>query len=137
MSYLVDTNVISEVRRVRGDRRVKDWFSGLPADEIYLSVVTIGELRQGIEGLRRRDAGQAALLDAWLDGLKRIFADRVLKVSSGIAEEWGRLNVSNPLPPMDALLAATAKVRNMTLVTREDRALARTGVSLLNPWTDG
>jgi hypothetical protein len=88
----------------------------------------------GAERLRRRDTAQAALLDEWLAILKRQFADRVLPVTMEIAEEWGRLNVPDPLPTIDGYLAATANVHGLTVVTRNVRDLARTGVELFDPW---
>jgi predicted nucleic acid-binding protein len=137
VSFLLDTNVLSETKRRRGDARVKQWFGSASSSLLYTSVVVIGEIRRGVESLRRHDAGQAAIFDQWLSELKEKFADRVLLVTTDIAEEWGRLNVPDPLPTIDAYLAATAKVHGLTLVTRNTRDLQRTGVALLDPWTGG
>lgn len=137
MSFLIDTNVISELRkRERCDPNVARWFSGCPEDEIYLSVLTIGEIRRGIENIRNRDPHAAASLDGWLQRLQAVHADRILPVDLTAAEEWGRLNVPDPIPVVDGLLAATAKVLGLTLVTRNTRDVERTGVDILNPFDE-
>jgi predicted nucleic acid-binding protein len=136
VSYLLDTNVISEARRANGHAGVKRWIGAVDETELNLSVIVIGELRQGIERIRRRDPRQAAVLDSWLAELKESFAGRIFKVSQRIAEEWGRLNVPDPLPPMDGLLIATAKVQDFTLVTRDIKGAQRAGVPIFNPWQD-
>jgi toxin FitB len=97
-------------------------------------VLVIGEIRQGLERLRRRDESQAHALDEWLTALETTYADRVAPVTSEIAEEWGRLNVPDPLPYVDGLLAATARVHAWTLATRNTKQVERTGVSLVNPF---
>ncbi len=97
-----------------------------------MSVLVIGEIRQGIEGLRVRDPIQADHLEVWLSGLRRRYADRILPIDLEIAEEWGRMNASNPIFSRDGLMAATAKARNMTFVTRNTSDVTRTGVRLLN-----
>ena len=137
MSFLLDTNVLSEARRRQPDGHVKAWLSSVAGADLFTSVLVVGEIRRGVERLRRRDTAQATLLDEWLVTLKQQFADRVLPVTMEIAEEWGRLNVPNPLPTIDGYLAATASIRGLTLVTRDTRDLARTGVALLDPWTAG
>lgn len=134
MSYLVDTNVISEVRKRRGDSRAKEWYDATPPQEIFFSVLTLGEIRRGIQRLDRRDHAQALLFEAWLMSLVRDFGDRVLAVTADVADAWGRMGVVDPIPPVDALLAATAQVHGLTLVTRNTADLARTGVRLLNPF---
>jgi predicted nucleic acid-binding protein len=130
----LDTNVVSEVRRPRGAPAVKAWFDSVDAADLHLSVLVLGEIQRGIERLRRRDGRQAAVLQRWLGQLRRDYADRILPVTADIAEEWGRLNVPDPVPTIDGLMAATAKVRGLTLVTRNTADLARTGVRLLNPF---
>ena len=134
MRYLLDTNVLSEVRRLRGDAGVKRWISSVPTEEIYLSVLTLGEVRRGIGLLSRRDPVQAEVYEAWLVTVLRDHADRVLPVDAEAAEEWGRMNVPDPISIVDGLMAATAKVRNMTFVTRNTADVARTGVRLLDPF---
>ena len=137
MSYLVDTNVIFELRKAnRSDRNVSRWFAGVADDDAFISVLTVGELRQGVERIRRRDHRSAVLLDRWLRGIVDTFAERILPVDIRIAEEWGRMNVPNPLPVVDGLLAATANVRRLTLVTRNTKDVARTGVRCLNPFLE-
>jgi toxin FitB len=135
LSFLLDTNVVSEPRKGRrADTSVMRWFSSVIPEELYISVLVIGEIRQGIEGLRRRDPLQASHLESWLADLRRGYADRILPVDLEAAEEWGRMNVPDPISTRDALMAATAKVRNMTFVTRNTADVARTGVRLLNPF---
>lgn len=134
MTYLLDTNVVSEVRRRVPSPVVLAWYKTIRSEEIFLSALTIGEIRLGIERLARRDTAQAELLERWLHGLRDIYRDRIVDVTAEIAEEWGRLSVPDPLPVIDGLLAATAKVRGWTLVSRNARDLARTGVKLLNPF---
>ena len=135
MSYLVDTNVISEVRKgSRCDAAVAEWWSSVPENEIFFSVLTIGEIRKGIENLRRRDFRTAAGLEKWLIRLIRSHADRILSVDLAVVQEWGRLNAPNPLPAVDGLIAATAKVHGLTLVTRNIADIARIGVDAVNPW---
>ena len=134
MRYLLDTNVLSEVRRPRGDAGVKRWISSVPTEDLYLSVLTLGEVRRGIGLLSQRDPVQADLYEAWLVIVLRDYADRVLPVDATAAEEWGRMNVPDPVSIVDGLMAATAKVRNMTFVTRNSADVARTGVRLLNPF---
>lgn len=134
MSFLLDTNVISEIRKPNGDANVRAWMSGVPAGDLYLSVLVMGEIRRGIELLRRRDPARAAVYETWLTMLRQDYADRILPITAEVAEEWGRMNVPDPVPTVDGLLAATAKVRGWTLVTRNTADLARTGVRLVNPF---
>jgi len=135
LSYLVDTNVISELRKgKRCDRNVTAWFERVDDDEIFLSVLTIGELRRGIERIRKRDQKSAAALNGWLRNVVDSFHDRILPVDRAVAEEWGRLNVPDPLPVIDGLLAATAKVHGLSVVTRNTKDISRSSVSCLNPF---
>ncbi len=99
----------------------------------FTSVLVVGEIRRGIESLRRRDVPSALALELWLAALTDGFADRILPVERTVAEEWGRLNVPDPLPTVDGLLAATARVHGLTLVTRNTRDVACTGVPRLDP----
>ena len=136
MSYLIDTNIVSELRKGRRcDPGVASWFAEVSSDEVYLSALTLGELRKGIENIRRRDAASAAALDVWFRELEVSHSDRILPVDQVIAEQWGRFNVPDPLPVLDSLLAATASVRGMTLVTRNLKDVERTGVDCLNPFS--
>ena len=134
MTYLLDTNVVSELRKREPDPSVLAWWGSVRSADIFLSVLTIGEISQGIVRLHRKDSARAAVLQEWLDGLKSAYQDRIVGLDIRTAEEWGRLNVPDPLPVIDGLLAASAKTRGWTLVTRDASGLARTGVSLLNPF---
>lgn len=135
MSYLLDTNVISELRKGdRADNRVRAWFAGLAEEEIFLSVLTIGEIRRGIESVRRRDPDSAAALDSWLSRLGESHRNRIVPVDHAMAGEWGRMNVPDRLPVVDGLLAATAKVLGLTFVTRNVADVMSTGVELFDPF---
>lgn len=134
MSFLLDTNVVSELRKRRTDRKVRTWFAGVTGRDLFLSVLVLGEIRQGIERLRQRDPVAADVLDEWLSELQRDYSDRVLPVTAAIADRWGELNVPDPLPTVGALLAATALVHGMVLVTRNVSDVRSTGVAVLNPF---
>lgn len=130
MSFVLDTNVISEARKgSQANANVMRWLSSVAEEDLYLSVLVVGEVRQGIEGLRRRDPLQAGRFESWLAGLRRAYADRILLVDVEVAEEWGRMNAPDPIPSRDGLMAATAKVRNMTFVTRNTSDVAWTGAT--------
>jgi toxin FitB len=137
MSFLLDTNVVSEGRKRNPDANVRAWLLAARQEELFLSVLVIGEVRQGVERLRPRDPIQAAAYERWLLRLRREFARRILPVTEAIAEEWGRLNVPDPLPQVDGLLAATARVHGLTVVTRNTADFARTGVPTFNPFEFG
>ncbi len=134
MSYLLDTNVVSELRKRAPDPHVLAWYATVSSAELFLSVLTLGEIRLGIEKMRRKDKAQADLLEQWLRGLHVAYQDHLIDVDADIAEAWGRLNVPDPLPVIDGLLAATAKVRGWTLVTRNTADLQHSSVALLNPF---
>ena len=134
MSYLVDTNVLSELRRKQPQLEVVAWFAQRPRQTLYLSVLTLGEIRKGIERLGA--ARQQPLLD-WLEvELPNYFLGRLLAVDTHTADRWGRLLASagRPLPAVDSLLAATALQHDLTLVTRNTADFAGSGVRLINPW---
>ncbi|MEJ2085548.1 MAG: type II toxin-antitoxin system VapC family toxin [Acidobacteriota bacterium] len=135
MSYLLDTNVISELRRgERADPNVLSWYSALEDEEILLSVLTVGEIRRGIESIRLRDRDAAAALDSWLHRVVARHGDRIVSSDQPIADAWGRLNVPDPLPVVDGLLVATAKVKGLTLATRNVKDIERTGIDFVNPF---
>ena len=136
MSFLLDTNVVSELRkRERCDAGVAGWMAAADPDSLFLSVLVIGEIRRGIERVRRRDPATAEVLERWLTRLFETHADRILPVDRQVAEAWGRLDAAASLPTVDGLLAATALVHDFTLVTRNVRDFARTGVACLDPFT--
>jgi predicted nucleic acid-binding protein len=134
MTYLLDTNVVSEIQRRRPDQRVANWMENTDPATLHISVMTLGEIAKGVARLAKRDSTQAAVFQKWLDATRRQFVDRVIPVDSEIAEIWGRLNAKRPLPVIDGLLAATALVRKMIFVTRDTRDIADTGVRTINPW---
>ena len=135
MSFLIDTNVISEIRKGnRCDPGVATWWADVAEDDLWLSALVLGEIRKGVELARRRDPQKAAALEAWLGEVVAGFADRVLPVDAAVAEEWGRMNAIRPVPVIDALLAATAKANGLTLVTRNEADVAGIGVEVLNPF---
>lgn len=134
--YLIDTNVLSEIRKgpARAKPEVHEWWESIRDANIYLSVLTIGEIRKGIARLAERDASQARILETWLDGLKESFLDQMIPISPAIAETWGRLQAIRPLPEIDALLAATALQGNLILVTRNEADFQGLGLTVLNPF---
>ena len=137
MSYLLDTNVVSELRKgPRCDPGVASWFAGISSEEIYLSALILGEIRKGVENIRRRDQAAAEALEGWFQELVATHSDRILPIDQAIAEQWGRFNVPDPLPVLDGLLAATASVYSLTLVTRNLKHVHRTGVDCLNPFSE-
>jgi predicted nucleic acid-binding protein len=114
---------------------VAAWFTGVSSSEIYLSALTVGEIRKGIEKIRHRDASAAEPLEAWLRELVSSHSDRILGIDQEVAEQWGRFNALTPLAVIDSLLAATARVHRLTLVTRNLADVRRTGVDCLNPFS--
>ena len=135
MTFLLDTTVLAELRK--GDRanaNVRSWFDALDPSEIRLSVVTVGEIRRGVENVQRRDPAAASALERWLARLVRDYGDAILPIDVAVAEAWGRLNVPNAVPSIDGLLAATAQVYGLTLATRNTRDVARTGIEVVNPF---
>lgn len=136
MKYLVDTNVISEVRKgTRCNPGVSAWYATVVDEDLCLSVLVLGEIRKCVELRRSRDPQQAQVLEAWLDAVTEAFAERALPIEAAIGEEWGRMNAVRPIPVIDGLLAATAKVHNLTLVTRNEADVAGLGAAVLNPFT--
>jgi predicted nucleic acid-binding protein len=132
--YLLDTNILSETRRARAEPRVLSFLSAADPSRLFISVLTVGELRQGVAIRRRSDADTAARLGAWVDGLEAGFADRILAVDAAVATLWGALSADRPRPVVDTLLAATAIAHDLTLVTRNAGDVAGTGVPVINPW---
>lgn len=113
---------------------MRSWLDETPAETTYLSVLVLGELRQGVERLRPGDGAQATALESWLVALEEGFSDRLLAIDEPVAHAWGRLSATDPLPPVDGLMAATALVHGLVVVTRDTRPFERIGVPWLNPW---
>jgi len=136
--YLIDTDVISEIRKgEKANAGVRAFFESASREELdlYLSVVSIGELRQGVERIRHRgDAEQARLLERWLKQVSRAYADAILPIDEETAHVWGRLRVPNPENPLDKQIAATALIHDLTVVTRNTEHFTPTGVRLKNPF---
>jgi predicted nucleic acid-binding protein len=132
--FLLDTNVVSEPRRRRAEIAVVDWLSEQDSEALFISVLTVGEITAGASALARRDPVAADSLRNWFVGVRRSYGERVLPVTEPITEAWGRLHAVRPLPTIDGLLAATALVHELTIVTRNERDFAHLGVPLLNPW---
>lgn len=134
MTYLLDTNVVSEPRRRKPEARVVAWLREQNPDRLFISVLTVGEIAQGAEARGRRDPVAGRSLSAWLASIRAGYGDHVLGITDDIAETWGRLGTRRPLPVVDGLLAATALVHRLELVTRNVRDFHGLGVRLLDPW---
>lgn len=135
MTYLIDTNVISELRKgARCDVNVAAWYGSIAAEDIFLSCLVLGEIRKGVERSRARDPAQAAALDRWLRDVSTAFQGRVLGIDGVVADHWGRISAVRPVPVIDGLLAATALAHDLTLVTRNERDVSGLGAKVLNPF---
>lgn len=133
--YLLDTNVVSELRKPRSDRHVKAWAASVPAPSLFVSVITILELETGVLQVERRDSRQGAVLRRWLDGhVLPAFADRVLPVDTAVALRCARLHVPDHMAHGDALIAATALVHGLIVVTRNTQDFQAADVGLIDPW---
>jgi predicted nucleic acid-binding protein len=136
VKFLLDTNIISEIRkRDRAHPNVVRWVARTPVDEIGTSVLVLAEIRRGIELKRRSDPEQAESLERWFLQMRTRLGNRVLSIDEPVAEAWALLGIPDPLPPIDGLLVATAKVHDLTFVTRNVAHIAVTGVSLLDPFS--
>lgn len=138
MSYLLDTNIVSEINRRTPNSAVLQWFDDTEETDLFISVITMGEIRRGIEQIRRRnqmdDERRAARLEQALNALRNDYRGRFISISEEIAEEWGRMCAVYPNHPVDNLLSATARVHDMTLVTRNIRDVEIHNISCLNPF---
>jgi predicted nucleic acid-binding protein len=135
VSYLIDTNIISEVRKGNHcDANVTTWYASIADDDLFLSTLVLGEIRKGVELARPRDSRKAAALERWLREVEGAFAGRVLGIDNAVADQWGRMSAIRPIPVIDGLLAATALTNGLTLVTRNDRDVAGLGAAVLNPF---
>ncbi|PIX53561.1 MAG: VapC toxin family PIN domain ribonuclease [Zetaproteobacteria bacterium CG_4_10_14_3_um_filter_54_28] len=135
MSYLLDTNVVSELVRARPAPAVVAWFDHVPDESLYISVLTLGEIRKGIESVA--DGKRKEALRVWLEHtLPDWFEDRMLVIDEAVAEQWGRLQAQagRPLPAIDSLLAATAIQHDLRMVTRNDKDFSLPGLEVINPW---
>lgn len=134
MSYLLDTNVVSEMTKRTRNTGLQAWLDTVNGPSLYVSVLVFGEIRKGIELLRRRDAARAGAYESWLDRLRHDFAARILPVTAEVAEEWGKLTARRPLPVAAGLIAATASVQGWVLVTRNVKDFADLDVRMVNPF---
>ena len=135
MSYLLDTNIVGELRKgARCNPVVMDWYRRDAIDTSFISVMTMGEIRKGIESSRRKDLVQARVLERWLKELESSFEERILPVSVEIADTWGRLVYRGDVAVVDGLIAATATHHGYTVATRNTRDFQRCGVDFINPF---
>lgn len=131
----MDTNVLSELRKgQRCDPNVRDWVLSVPRPALHTSLLVLGEIRRGVERVRRRDAERARILEDWLEQVRQSFAGRILGLDEATVDLWGRLGVPDPVPVIDGLLAATARRHGLVLVTRNVADVRRTGADVLNPF---
>jgi predicted nucleic acid-binding protein len=138
LSYLIDTNIISEVRKGdRCDPNVSAWYASIAEEELFLSTLVLGEIRKGVELTRSRDPDKAAALERWLGQVEAAFGSRVLGIDNLVADRWARMSAIRPIPVIDGLLAATAVTNDLILVTRNDRDIAGLGAMVLNPFRIG
>lgn len=137
--YLLDTNVVSELRKVRlgkADNHVAEWADSVDASDLYVSVISVQEIEIGVLLVERRDPAQGALLRTWLEEhVLPAFDGRILAIDTAVARRSAQLNIPDPRPVRDGLIAATALVHGMTVVTRNTADFEPTGVATLNPWT--
>lgn len=138
MAYLLDTNIVSELRKgKRCDTAVRDWFDALDDDDASLSVLVVGEIERGIERIRKRDPKSAARLRRWLSSLCTQFESRILPVTLSIARTWGKMGAANPIPTVDGLLAATAHTHGLILATRNVTHIESLDIEWVNPFDAG
>ena len=134
LQYLLDTNVLSETRKKQSDERVIAFLSTAEPSALYISVLTLGELRKGVALKRRSDNDAAKKIAAWVDGLEFSFADRILGIDAATARLWGELSAQRPRPVVDTLLAATAIVHELTFVTRNTGDVRDIDLKRIDPW---
>jgi toxin FitB len=134
LQYLLDTNILSETRKKQANERVMSFLSAAEPSALFISVLSLGELRKGVALKIRSDADAAKRLGTWVDGLEFSFSERILAVDAAIARQWGELSAQRSRPVVDTLLAATALVHKLTLVTRNISDVHDLGVKLLDPW---
>ena len=132
--YLLDTNVLSETRKRSPHEGVSAFLAEVPARNLFTSALVVGELRKGVAGKRSTDPGGADALAEWVDVIETCFSGRVLPVDTAVARLWGEWSAGRSLPVIDTLLAATASVHGLVMVTRNVRDVSDTGVAIINPW---
>lgn len=133
MSYLIDTNIVSETIKSTPNKGVIKWFNSTPSDALFISVITIGEIRKGIE-IIKEDVKKSELIN-WLDfELRAWFANNIIPIDQEIAERWGYINANTKVPAVDGLIATTAMVANLTLVTRNTKDFIIPGLEVINPF---
>jgi len=138
MGFILDTNIISELRKgARCSRTVWNWYDATPMEEIFMSVLVLGEMRRGVEMKRSKDPATARAFEKWLREVELVYEQRILPITAEICDIWGRLSIRARLPAVDGLLAATALHHQLTLVTRNTRDVASTGVMIVDPWQAG
>ena len=135
--FLLDTNVLSESRKKQADARVMEFLSSIDPGSLYISVLTVGELRKGVALKERSDPYTASLLRSWVDGLELGFSDRILGIDKPTARLWGELSAQRPRAVIDTLIAATSIVHGLTLVTRNVDDVSELNLKVLNPWLQG
>lgn len=135
MAYLLNTNVVSETRKKKADAGVMAFLNGVDSSSLYLSVLTIGELRKGLALKARQDPAAAKMLAAWVEGLEAGFTERILGIDQAIARLWGEWSSDRPRPVIDTLLAATASVHGLILVSRNVQHIRGLPVKTVNPWS--
>jgi toxin FitB len=133
MNMLVDTNVVWELKRGRHARPA--WFSNIPGERVFTSVIVLGEVRRGIELVARRDKRQAELLERWYASIREHLSNRVLAVDEPVMMIWSKISVPHMLPAYDGLIAATALAHGMTVVTRNALDYQRAAVDVIDPWS--
>ena len=134
LQYLLDTNVLSETRRRQADEQVISFLSEADPSTIYISVLTLGELRKGVARKSQTDPESAKRIGSWVEGLELSFSERILAIDSAIARLWGEMSAQRPRPVVDTLLAATAIVHELTFVTRNGSDVHDIPVNVLDPW---
>jgi predicted nucleic acid-binding protein len=132
--YLLDTNILSETRKQRAEERVLRFLSNTASSALYLSCLSLGELRKGVALKKKSDPLGAKAIAEWVDGLEMNFADRILGVDTAIAKLWGEWSAQRSRPVVDTLLAATAAVHDLMLVTRNEDDVKDLPIKVLNPW---
>jgi len=135
LKFLLDTNVLSELRKgIKANPLVRKWWSETNSMDVCVSVMVLGEIRQGVERLKNRNPEKAQEIERWLESIPRTMGTRLLGVNHRVADVWGKMGVKRTLPLVDSLLAATAVAHDLTLVTRNTKDIADTGARYLNPF---